>query len=249
MIPEIKAEFKKVFTIRSTYIIIAITIALSIFFGFYIGGWHSDKLQLLDPLRIYGIAQQTINFLAIFPALIGLLLFTHEFRYNTVAYSLTLSNNRSKVFAAKLIVISVISLVSAAILLTISPLLADWGIRAHGLNLIHQSFFFRDIIWKGLAYGWMYALAGFVIAALIRNQIGAIVVLFIVPGTVERLLGLLLNNNVVYLPFSAFHAMLGADLGGGIKSTISPISALYVSLGYIVFSLALSWVLFVKRDT
>ena len=248
MIPELKAEFKKVFTIRSTYIIFAIMIALSIFFGFYIGGWHSDKLELMDPLMIYKVAQQSIDFLAIFPALIGLLLFTHEFRYNTVTYSLTLSNNRSKVFAAKLIVVTILSLVSAAVILTISPLLADWGIHAHGLNMVHQSFYFKAIIWKGLAYGWAYAMAGFAIAALIRNQIGAIVVLFVVPGTVERLLSLLLKNNVVYLPFSSFHAMLGSGLEGT-TVTITAIDALYVGLGYIIFSLAISWILFVRRDT
>src|SRR5580658_6941206 len=105
MITELKAEFRKVFSIRSTYVILAIMTALVIFFSFYVGGWRSDKANLLDPHRLFTISQQSINFIAIFPGLIALLLLTHEFRYNVISYSLTLSNNRSKVLAAKIIVV------------------------------------------------------------------------------------------------------------------------------------------------
>ncbi|HEY1645200.1 MAG TPA: ABC transporter permease, partial [Candidatus Saccharimonadales bacterium] len=145
MINELKAEFKKVFTTRSTYIIFALVIILLIFFGFYVGGWHTDKTSLLDPHLLFKTDQQAINFLAIFPALMGLLLFTHEFRYNMISYSLTLSNSRSKVLAAKIIIVSIIALAVAAVAGVAAPLLSEWGMNANHLHLVHQHFYFWNI--------------------------------------------------------------------------------------------------------
>jgi len=247
MIAELKSETRKIFSIRSTYIIFALMIFLIVFFGFYVGGWHTDKLDLLDPHRLYNLTLQAISFLSIFTALVGLLLFTHEFRYNTIAYSLTLSNNRSKVLAAKIVVITILALTVTTIIGVASPLLSNWGIHAHHLKLVPQTFYYGALAWRGLVFGWGYAMAGLVIAALIRNQIGAIIALFIVPDTVEGLLSILLKNNTVYLPFSALHSMLGAGMDVS-QGNITPVHAMYVFLGYLVFSWAIAWYLFLKRD-
>lgn len=244
---ELRSEFRKVFTIRSTYIILGLSLLLLVFFSFYVGGWHSAKADLMDPHRLFRVTQQAINFLAIFPALIALLLLTHEFRYNTSSYSLTLSNSRHKVIAAKVIVITVLALVMTAIIGVAAPLLADWGIHAHHLKLTHQSYYFSAIIWRGLVFGWGYAMAGLVIAALIRNQIGAIIALFIVPGTVEGLLSILLKQNTVYLPFSALHSMLGVGMEVT-NANITPFHAMLVFLGYLAVAWIIGWYLFLHRD-
>jgi ABC-2 type transport system permease protein len=247
MISELKAEFRKVFSLRSTYIIFGLMIILIVFFGFYVGGWHSDKLDLLDPHRLFRIAQQSISFLSIFTALIGLLLFTHEFRYNTIAYSLSLSNSRSKVLAAKIIVITILAIIITTIIAVAAPLLASWGIHANHLKLAPQEFYYTALAWRGLVFGWGYAMAGLAIAALIRNQIGAIIALFIIPDTVEGLLSILLKSNTVYLPFSALHSMLGVgmDVSNG---HITPLHAMYVFLGYLAAGWIIAWYLFLKRD-
>ncbi len=247
MIRTIRAEFRKVFSIRSTYVILGLIVVLLILFGFYVGGWHSEKSDLANPFRLFQVAQQSISFVVIFPALIGVLLFTHDFRYNTLAYSLTLSNSRTKVLLAKIIVVSVLSIVTAAVVGGLAPLLAKWGISAHHLKLVHQHFSVGALAWRGLVYGWGYAMMGLLFAALIRNQIGAIVTLFIVPDTVEGLLSIWLKSNTVYLPFSALHTVLGT--GVSVKSTkLTPVHALYVFLGYLIIGWAVSWYLFIHRD-
>ena len=247
MLNELKAEFQKTFTIRSTYIIFGLMLALVLFFGFYVGGWHSSKIDLLNPLRLYMMARQAISFLSVFTAIIAVLLFTHEFRYNTAAYTLTLSNSRHKVLLAKVVVISLVALLVTAVIGSLTPLLADWGIHAHHLQLAHQHFYYLDLLWKGLAYGWGYALAGFVIAALIRNQIGAIVALLLIPSTVEGLLSIWLKNNTDYLPFTALHTMLGAG-NNEATSSLQPVHALYVFLGYLVVTGTVAWVMFERHD-
>ncbi|HET8991551.1 MAG TPA: ABC transporter permease [Candidatus Saccharimonadales bacterium] len=247
MTKEIRAEFRKVFTTRSTYALLGAVVFLLLLLGFYVAGWHSNKADLMNPLRLQMIAQQAINALSIFPAVIAVLLFTHEFRYNTISYSLTLSNNRSKVLLAKIIAISVVALVTTAFLGAAAPLLAKLAIHINHLHLAPQQFHYGSLIWKGLMFGWGMAMAGLVIAALIRNQIGAIVTLFIVPSTIEGLLSIWLKSNTVYLPFSALHRMLGAgDSVNG--ATLSPLHAMFVFLAYLVVAWAIAWYLFLKRD-
>lgn len=220
---------------------------LVLFFGFYVGGWHTSRIELLDPSRLYRITQQAISFLAILPALIAVLLFTHEFRYNLSAYSFTLSKSRSRVLISKIIVISVIAIVSTALIGVLSPLLAMAGMNANHLHLVHQSYYFVDIAWRGLVYGLGYSLIGLVIAMLIRDQIGALVTLLIFPSLVEGLLSLWLAANTVYLPFSALHNVLGAGENVS-KTTLSPIDSLFVFLGYIVAGGAIGWALYLTRD-
>jgi ABC-2 type transport system permease protein len=247
MTREIRSEFKKVFTVRSTYVVFGLILVLLVFFSFYVGGWDSQKSDLANRFRLFTIDQQAVNFLAIFPALIGMLLFTHEFRFNTISYSLTLSNSRSKVLLAKVIVVSTIAIATALIVGIASPLLAKWGIHAHNLKLIKQNFSVGSFAWRSLAYGWGFAMAGLVIAGLVRNQIGSIVTLFIVPGTVEGLLSIWLKNNTVYLPFSALHQMLGVG-GEGSGSNLSPEHALLIFLGYLIVGGSIAWGTFLKRD-
>jgi ABC-type transport system involved in multi-copper enzyme maturation permease subunit len=241
------AEFRKVFTIRSTYIIFAIMLALLVLLGFYVGGWHTNKIDLLDPTHLFNVDLQAINALAIFPALIGVLLFTHEFRYDMSAYTISLSNNRNKVFLAKLLVISVLSLAVTAIVGLLAPLLTKLGMNVNHVHLVYQHFYYGAIIWRGLMFGWGMSMAGLVIAAIIRNQIGAIVTLFIVPDTVEGLLSIWLKKNTVYLPFSALHQTLGAGINVA-NASLSHAHAMLVFLAYLFVSLTLAWLLFNKRD-
>jgi ABC-type transport system involved in multi-copper enzyme maturation permease subunit len=248
MIAELKAEVRKLFTIRSTYVIIGIALALEFFLAFFISGWRADAPTLHNPGTFTAAIQGAIRLLSIFSALIALLLMTHEFRYNTVAYSLTLSNNRSKLLAAKIIVLSIFALIFTAITATLSPLLTSWGMHAHNLHLVAQTITYSSIVWRGLLYGWGYTMVGLVLAVIIRNQIGTIVTLFIVPGTVEAILMLWLKQHVVYLPFTALSSILGGNDQGTYQNSISHFHAALVFGAYLLVSWIVAWVLFIRND-
>lgn len=248
MMPILKAEIRKLFTVRSTYIIIAIVTALTIFFAFYVSGWRistSKPNDLLDPNTISTAVTSAIHVVSVFAALIALLLFTHEYRYNTIMYTLTASNSRTKVLLSKILVVSVFAVIFAALFGYLSPLLTVWGVDAHHLTLVPQTIHYWNLIWRSVFYSWGYAMAGLLLAALIRNQIGAIITLFIVPGTVEALLSLILKNNTVYLPFSALNDVLGQNTFSG---RISYVRAALVFSGYLLVGWAVAWILFIRRD-
>ncbi len=248
MIAELKAEVRKLFTIRSTYIIFAVVLALELLLAFLIYGIRAHPADLHNTQTLASDAAQAIHELSLFSALIALLLVTHEFRYNTISYSLTLTNSRSKVLAAKIIVMSIFAVLFTLITGALSPLLSLLGMNLNHLHLVAQSIPYHSMIWRGLFYGWGYTMVGLLFGALIRNQIGAIVTLFIVPGTVEGLLSLLLKQNIQFLPFSALNIVIGTGSGLGVTTTITVVQAALVFGGYLVFGWIVAWVLFLRRD-
>jgi uncharacterized membrane protein len=80
-----------------------------------------------------------------------------------------------------------------------------------------------------------------IFAFIIRNQIGTIVALIFLPGTVEGLLGLLLKENNFYLPFSALNGVINQIPFSHGKSAL--VALAYVAVGWIVAAL-----LFKRRD-
>ncbi len=248
MINSIKAEFKKLFTVRSTYAIFAIAFALVILFAFYINGWHISSVDLHDPTTIAGDITGAVGVISIFAALSALLLITHEYRYNTIMYSLTSVNNRSKILISKILIVSGYALLFTAVFAVLSPALSLLGMHLHHLKLVPQIIPYKSLIWHCLFYGWGYVLAASVIATLIRNQVAAIITLFIAPGTIEALLYLLLKNNYVYLPFTALRVVLIGHPDQRVTVGITPFHALLVFMAYLLVSWAVAWVLFLRRD-
>lgn len=247
MISNVKAELRKVFSIRSTYVILIVVLALEILFGFYASGWRINAHDLHDPTTLSNDITSAVSAVSIFMALIATLLVTHEYRYNTIMYSLTLSKSRSRVLLAKILVISALAIVFTLVVGILSPLLSELGAHAHHLKFAPQTLHYGTLLWQSLFFGWGYAMAGLLIATLIRNQIGAIVTLFIAPDTIEGILSLLLKKHTVYLPFSALHTVIGQGMGQYLNA-ITPVHAAEVFMVYLVVGWAVAWVLFLRRD-
>lgn len=247
MIPAIKAEVRKIFTVRSTYLILAFVALLEIFFAFYVGGWHQTTQDLQNPLNLASEVTSAISAVAVFAALIATLLITHEYRFNTIMHTLTLSNSRSKVLLAKILVISGFSLIFTLIVGGAAPLLAVLGANLHHLHMVPQIIDHKSLLWRGLFFGWGYSMVGLLLAVLIRNQIGAIIALFIAPDTIEGLLSLLLKKRTVYLPFTALHSVLGEGASPYLKD-ISHARAVLIFGAYLLVGWIVAWVMFLRRD-
>jgi ABC-type transport system involved in multi-copper enzyme maturation permease subunit len=243
----LKAEIKKLLTVRSTYFIIAFSMVLLIFFAFYISGWHINKMDLHDPTTLATDVTSAISVVSIFAALAAVLLMTHEYRYNTIMYTLTSSNSRSKVLLSKILVVSGFAIAFTLFFGILSPFVSLLGIHLHHLKLVPQTLHYSDLLWRGLFFGWGYSMAGLLLAALIRSQIGTIIVLLVAPGTVESLLGLLLKQNVDYLPFSSLHVVIGQGMGQ-YTNGLNPFHALLVFSAYLIVGWIVAWILFLRRD-
>jgi ABC-2 type transport system permease protein len=257
MISALKSEFRKLLTVRSSYVIAGIALALLAFVSLYIEGYKNGPLNIVGPgasvFLAYSIRQHAMV-LSIFSALVALLLLTHEYRYNTIMYSLTATNRRSKVLAAKIIASLTYTFVLVLVGAVFSFVCMVVGLHLSGHTLPAQTIDYVDYFRKLLFFCEGYTMAALFLAAVLRNQVAAIAVFFIVPGTVENLLSLLLKDKTVYLPFSALTQVIQQPPLAGVVREVSPNGSLtpgqgaLVFLAYLVVGWVIAWVLFLKRD-
>lgn len=246
MINTIKAEARKIYSIRSTYIVLAFCLALEALFAFYITGWHTPPESLLDAGYMVSQATSAINSLWLFVALVGVLLVTHEYRYNTIVYTLTAGKSRVRVLLAKFLVVSAFAIVCSLVFGWLSPLLSQVAVNVRGLHLGAQTVPIWSLTWRMAVAGWGFAALSFFLAVIIRVQVGAIAAMFLIPSTVENLVGMLLKQNQVYLPFSSLNTLV--TIADPSSPHISYARAAAVACAYIVSIGALAFFLFVKRD-
>lgn len=249
MIPTLKAELRKLLTVRSTYAIILLMLLLEGIFAFWANGYKVSAGQMGQ----HGFLAQNIidgvSALATFPAIVAVLLMTHEYRYNTIMHSLTLSPSRLRVLFSKFVVVTLYAVVITAVFGAVTLGLTELGVHLGHHHLVTQSIPFHSLAWKVLFYGWGMALAGLLIASLVRNQIAAVVTLMLFPGVVEQLLSLLLKSKTVYLPFTSLGQVIGNHpMNPDIHRILTPTHAAEVFLVWLVGGWIIAAVLFVRRD-
>lgn len=250
MMPSVKSELRKLLSIRSTYILTFLALGFMVLISFYGEAFSltGDSLTaaLKDPHELNNIIVNSLSSIPlIFVSIAAVLLITHEYRYNTIMHSLTITNRRGKVLVGKIVAITIYSLVMTAVIGVLAPLMANWAFVLHGHHLVTQNIPYSSLVWRGLYYGWTSTLAALVIGVLARSQVVAIAALFVIP-TVEVIVGnLLLKAKQVYLPFTgASNAILTPPERGHLSYDHA---AILFGL-YLVVAWAVAWALFLKRD-
>lgn len=253
MIASIRSEFRKLLSIRSTYFLtIAGVLLVGLLLDFYAQGYRAGD-NVNSPHFITSISLISVTFVSIFAGIVSLLIVTHEYRYNTIMYTLTSANSRTKSLIAKAIVVGSYALAVGVVMMVLGPLLAWLGATANGLEVAPQTIEYGNIIWRCLFYSLGNAMAAFIMASIIRNQIGAIATYFIIAGTVEELLTLILKDNAKFLPFRALNEVVNfsTQTGEAVVRSAGSLSIgenALVFTAYMVVGLIVSWLLFLRRD-
>jgi ABC-type transport system involved in multi-copper enzyme maturation permease subunit len=241
MINAIKAEFRKLLTVRSTYVIVVIGLLLELIFAFWVNGYKASPEAVRNQFFLSEQVSGAVLAVSLLGALVGILLMTHEYRYNTIMYTLTLTNSRSKALLAKVIAVSVFAITFTVIMAVMSPLLAYLGAQLAGLELGSQTIYYSSLIWRTLFFGWAYVMVGLLFATLIRSQVGTIVAIFLLPGIIEELLTLVLKEDSKYLPFRSLAAVLE-------NGAISHEKGALLFCAYLLGGWLVAWLLFLRRD-
>jgi ABC-type transport system involved in multi-copper enzyme maturation permease subunit len=245
MFAALKAEFRKLLTVRSTYFIVGATLLITMFFAGFIEGFRNDAGSLRNPGLLADQSSSAIVFVGLILAFAGLLLAGHEYRYNTIMYTLTASNKRYKVFLAKFLTITMFTLLMSALITFFSPFCTIVGAHLAGNHVGPQTFDVWSLLWRCMFCGWGYAVYAFILLIALRNQVGAIVTFLLVPLIGENILMALLKDNSKYLPFTALQSVASPDnLGNHANSGHEAL----VVLVYVVVGLLVSSILFIRRD-
>lgn len=250
----LKAEFTKLLTVRSTYILTSLVLlaiaAISLYvIGYSAGAGPYDRSNFMADAIF-----MSISTFATFAGIIAILLVSHEYRYNTISYTLTAARSRLSVLAAKTIVVLAYTVIVGLLVTLVTYVFTLWGVALKGAELAPQSLPILELTWR---YGAMllgYALIGLLFAVLLRSVVVAIIAFLFLP-TVEGILTLIPAVNADYLPFASLNAVAtnpsvveGAGDAAGMLSQLSPLAALGVFSVYLAVLGVTSAVLFVRRD-
>lgn len=249
MAPALKAELRKLFTVRSTYILVVVSLLLVALLAFVIEGYYGESGSAAAE-RLNGAYSEMVangaGMAALLLSIIAVLFMAHEYRYNTIMYTLTAHASRSRVLAAKIAIITVFGALLTVCAAGFSILAYKLGVDLRGDTLQPQQLDVWATLGRAAIYGVCYGLLGLLIATLLRNIVGAISVLLGFSIIVEPLLGLALKENAVYLPIAAMDTIVGASYLQTDKLTPNGaigVAALYLFVGWVV-----AWLLFLKRD-
>jgi len=266
MTAALRYEWRRLWSIRSTYWLIGSTLAFQFFMSLIIaasvdaGDSDFSEGQLTSSVVSVGASIGSLPlFSAYIIAMLGVFSFGHEYRHGMIRATLTAVPNRGAVFTAKV--------------LTTGILAAVLGIVCALLGLLNATMFLGDdadtgssFVWKvilGLVvYTVLFGLFGLAVSEILRNQTGALALVLLFPSVIEGALHLLLvipegedgiNKVAKFLPFDAGGQMFARPLFADIDDIFGyvPLEPAEGGLVLGIFTLvllALASTLFVKRD-
>jgi ABC-2 type transport system permease protein len=249
-----RSEWIKLTSVRSTWITLALTVALGVGIGAlisYLAGSHYSSMNLSDKLTWDPTAVSffalTIAQLAV--AVLGVMIVTSEYSSGMIRVSLAAVPRRSRFLASKAVVFTAVALVVGEVTAFAAFLV---GQAVIGTNAPHTDLGAHGVLRAVIGAGLYLALIGLLataIGTLVRSTaagISAIVaLLFVLPGVVQALPSSWSNPITEYWPTQA---------GGQIfvlhrdAHTLAPWSGFGVLVGFTAIVLAAATYALNRRD-
>ena len=245
MISAIRSEIRKILTLRSTYVILGIGLLIVVLMNGWVNGYkHPGPI---NSNFLSGVITSTIEFTSFLLGIVVLLQVSHEYRYNTMYHTMTLARRRRTILLAKAVVASLAMFAGAALFVVVGIASGAVGVAASGDSMGAQSIAWSDMLTRGAVYVWGAGMYALIIAVLLRNQVGAIIVYLFGVDIAEQLLSLLLKSNAGYLPFRALETTM-MEMNNQVQGFFSPEKSMVIVLAWIVAAGAAAWLLFEHRD-
>jgi ABC-2 type transport system permease protein len=198
----IRAEFRKLRTVRSTWLLLAVAQLI------VVAGVSGLMLQRDDPTSLTAQrgAVAHVGLVALFSLLLGVLAMAGEYRHRTITDAFLATPHRSRLVGAKVLVAAgaglLLGLLASATALVTT---AIW-LAAKGSHL--SADVWRTVI-GGLGWNVAFAALGVGLGALITNLIAAVTVALAWLALVEGIVGQLVGGAAQWLPFALGPAVEG----------------------------------------
>jgi ABC-2 type transport system permease protein len=244
----LSAELLKLRTTRVTYILLGVTVLLSgLAAAALVGSGSLDQDQWLQ-------LAQGAAFSTTLATIVGILLLTNEYRHGTITTTFLAEPRRVRVLAAKLAAALIAGVVLAfAAMVTTALVALPWAAaRGEALPLDGQAI---EAVARVLLAFALSAALGAAVGAIIQNQVGAIITVFVWFLIVEHIIGVLSalvfgdlgepDPVSPYLPGSALGGIVG---GEGSDFMLRGGTAALLALGYVVALSVLGALSMTRRD-
>lgn len=254
----IRAELLKVATTRLWWVMLLVMLVyVSISLGFLIAfaGDPGPSGQALIPARHTAAFQESMWGAgaggALFAAVLGVVMMTSEYRYQTITTTFLVAPKRTRVMTAKLAATLVVGVALGLAVLVLTGLALAVTVPIAGGDLVFTGTVAR-VVAGVLAVLALYTLFGLGLGALIRNQVGAIIAVLVWIYIVDSLVNAIpaLQPLGKWTPGGAASALTSAEGGFGLDlSYLLPAWAGgLVLLGYALLFSALAAATTLRRD-
>jgi ABC-2 type transport system permease protein len=268
MIGALRYEWVRLTTLRSTWWLTgaSIFVAGGVSYLWSLALNNNDAMQGLGrPAAFAAVLTQGASTSAIpllvayIMGLFGVFTFGHEYRHGMIRATLTALPQRSNVLAAKIIVTAVWAGLVAVICLALGAL---WGfVSGSDVNFSVTVTGVPRVMLGYVIYVIMFTLIGLGVAAIVRNQAGAIVIMLVVPLVLETVLRLVIvlpdmfnsiQGVVQFFPFDAggqMYVLFAVDFSAPIGPLpLDPLPGGVVMSVFMLLVLAVGGALFFIRD-
>jgi ABC-2 type transport system permease protein len=252
MINLIKAEFKKISSTRMTYVLLGSALLLMITYVVMyalLAGFDNGTGQTLPPLSVEMSVRMVYSSLGsayVIVLIFGVIGFTAEMRHKTANFTYLATPHRGQVIVAKFITHAVWGAFFAVTNLAIGLPLAIWLVNSRPHFEIPTQDLINVSVGVVVAFV-LYSILGVAIGALIRNQVGAILVSLVWVMLIEAIFIAILPNVGKWMPGGASSSLLQARALDGAKY-LEPIPGGLLLLSYaMIFGLVAAFTTS-KRD-
>jgi ABC-2 type transport system permease protein len=268
MIGALRYEWVRLTTLRSTWWLTgaSIFVAGGVSFLWSLALDNNDEMRGLGhPAAFAAVLTQGAStsriplLVAYIMGLFGVFTFGHEYRHGMIRATLTALPQRSNVLAAKIIVTAGWAGLVAVICLALGAL---WGyVNGSEVNFSITVGDVPRVMLGYVVYVVMFTLIGLGVAAIVRNQAGAIVIMLVGPLVLETVLRLVIvlpdmfngiQGVVQFFPFDAgnqMYVLFPVDFMSPIGPLpLDPLPGGVVMSVFMLLILALGGGLFVVRD-
>lgn len=231
MIDLLRAELLKLRTTRMVYALLGALLAIVALVNIVTvaTGTTSDFVSEEDQAGMFGAAASGI----IFVLLLGVMLLAGEFRHGTITQTLLITPNRWKVLTAKLVAGAILGLVFGVIAELFSLLITIPLLEAKGVDLVLGDEA-ASLVAGVVLTSTLCAMLGVALASVIRNQIAAIIVVFVSLLIVESILTASLESRWPEIPkYFPGHA-IAAVIDDEAEDAHSRAGGAAVLLGYVL---------------
>ncbi|MPZ24306.1 MAG: ABC transporter permease subunit, partial [Dehalococcoidia bacterium] len=239
------AEWTKLTSVRSTYVIVLLTIVLAIGMTALVAlatgstwdDWNANNREQFDPVLFSAFGA---IFTGILLTVLGVLSFGSEYSSGMIRLTFTVTSRRWRVLIAKAIAIAIITWVTATVATVGMYLVGQAVLEAFDMPTvaISESDGLRTVLALSLTAPF-FPIIGLALAVLMRNTAGAIttaLALFFLPAIFGGLLPTWWQENVLaFNPTSASDALAFGHLDDSAMYLDAPLAAVVVVAWFVIF--------------
>lgn len=242
----IRSEWIKLRTARSNLVLLLLAAAVPVAFTILITATvRSSDVEDQDRFSLL-LAGVTIGYLL--TAVLGVLVIGQEFRHTTIRVTFTAEPRRTRVMAAKALVVAATALGVGVIATVFSYAIGNAIMTSRGLDLtLPGSTQARALVGSVLLFA-LYGLVGLGVGSIIRATAGAITLVVVWPLIVESIIKGLLPKIGKWLPFNAGSQLTSTDTTINSSEALSPRAGGLVFLIFALVLLAVGTALVSRRD-